>query len=96
MARELEKRLLPASWTLQVEVEGKLIAIIDIESSSKMENISTTRRGGAPTTGAIPIHNIRIGERNDVGSDNGADNSDDYIVSLYSSSCWGGTIKQTK
>ena len=61
-----------------------------------MEHISNTRRGGEPTTGAIPIHNIRVGEGNDVGSGNGADDADNSIISSYSSSYWGQTTNQTK
>ena len=37
---------MPAAHTSQVGVEGKLIAIVYIASSSKMEHISTTGIGG--------------------------------------------------
>ena len=46
VTRELEYLLLPASRTSRVGVEGKLIAIIDIALSYKIENISTTGIGG--------------------------------------------------
>ena len=61
-----------------------------------MEHISTTRRGGASTTGAIPIYHICIGEGNNVGSSNGSGNADDSIVASSSSSYWGRTTKRTK
>ena len=61
-----------------------------------MEHISTTGRGGESTTGIIPIHNIRVGEGDDVGSGNGAENSDYSIVLLSSSPYYGQTTKQTK
>ena len=65
-------------------MEGELIAIIDIASSSKTENNSTVGRGGAYTgfiyTGIIPIHQIRVGDGYDADSGN-ADNADNSIVS---------------
>ena len=78
---ELENFLSPAAWTLRVGVEGKSIEIIDITSSSKMEHISTTGRGVASNKGAIPTHNIRVGEGDDVGSGNGTSDAENFIVS---------------
>ena len=77
-------------------MEGKSIATIDIESSSKMEHNSTDRRGGSSTTGAIPIRHIHVGGGNDSGSGNGADNTDGFIVLSYSLSYWRRTTNQTK
>ena len=96
LARKLESFLLPAAQTLRVGVEGKSIATIDIESSSKMEHNSTDRRGGSSTTGAIPIRHIHVGGGNDSGSGNGADNTDGFIVLSYSLSYWRRTINQMK
>ena len=77
-------------------MEGKLVEIIDIVSSSKMEHISTTGRGEASTTGAIPVHHILVGEGDDVGRGNVTNDSDNFIVSSSYSLYWGRTTKQTK
>ena len=79
VASELERFLLPATWMLRFGVEIKSIAIVYISSSSKMEHISATDRVGESNTGAIPIHHICVGDDDDVGRGNGADNSDDAI-----------------
>ena len=52
--------------------------------------------GGASTTSAIPVHHIHVGEGDDIGSGNGADNDDNSIVFSFSSLYWGRTTKQTK
>ena len=93
MARELENILSPAAWTSQVGVGGNLIEIIDIKLSSKMEHISTTGRGGASTTGAITIHHIHLGEGDDVGSSNGANDAKNSIILSSSFLYWGQTTK---
>ena len=96
MAREFDNLLSPTSQTSRVEVGGESIAIIDIASSSKMENNSTSERGGSSTglistgvrsgviyTGVITIHQIRVGD--DDGDDSSkTNNADDYIVSSSS------------
>ena len=46
-----------------------------------MEHISNTGRGGEYTTGTIPIRLIHIGDGDEVGRGNGANDADDYIVS---------------
>ena len=46
----------------------------------KMEHISTTGRGGASTIGSIPIHHIHVGEGDVIGSGNGSNDADDYII----------------
>ena len=46
-----------------------------------MEHISTTGRGVASNKGAIPTHNIRVGEGDDVGSGNGTSDAENFIVS---------------
>ena len=77
-------------------MEGKSIEIIDITSSSKMEHISTTGRGVASNKGAIPTHNIRVGEGDDVGSGNGADIYDNSILLSSSLFYLVRTTKQTR
>ena len=81
---------------LRVGLEGKSIAIIDIVFSLRMEYISTTGRGGESTTADIPIHHIRVGEGDDVGSGNGSDDAANSIFLSSSSLYWGQTTKQTK
>ena len=76
VVRELEIFLLPADQTSRFGVEGELITMIDITFSSKMEHNSTTRRGEASTTGAIPINHICVGNGNNYDSRNGADDAD--------------------
>ena len=77
-------------------MEGKLITIVDISSSSKMGHVSTTGRGGASTTGAILTHHICVGEGGDFGSGNGAKDADNSIVFSSSLSHWVQTTKQMK
>ena len=77
-------------------MEGKLIEIIDIVMSLKMEHSSTTGRGVASTTGDIPTHHICIGDRNDAISGNGAENSDNSIILSSSLSYWSRTTKRMK
>ena len=77
-------------------MQGKLIAIIDIASSSKIKHNYTDGRGGA-STGVITIQHIRFGD----GDDNGAGssksgNANDLIVLSSSSLYWGITTKKTK
>ena len=96
VARQLYNFLLPAARTSRFGVEGKSIAIIDISSSSKMEHISTTGRGGASTTVAITIHPIRVGEGNEVGKRKWIWQCWNPIVLSSSSLYWGLTNKQTK
>ena len=89
-------------------MESKLIAIIDIVLSLKMEHTSTAERGRESTcvisTGirsgviskvVIPIHHIHVGD-GDVADSGNANDSDDSIVSSSSSSYWKSTTKQMK
>ena len=61
-----------------------------------MEHIYTTGRGGEYTTGTIPIRLIHVGDGNEVGRGNGADDSDDYIVSSSYLLYWVQTTKVMK
>ena len=73
-----------------------MIVIIDIASSLKMEHISTSGRGGSFNIGAITTHHTCVGEGNDAGSINDANNFDNLIVLSSSSSYWGQTTNRTK
>ena len=77
-------------------MEGESIAIINIASSSKMQHNCIAGRGGASTTCAITINDIRAGDGDDADSGNGAEDVDNYIVSSYSSLYQGRTNKQKK
>ena len=61
-----------------------------------MEHNSTTGRGGESNTGPIPIHHIRFGYGNDIGSGNVADDDDYSIILSSSSSYWGRTTKKMR
>ena len=78
VATELDKIVLPDSWSLQVGVEGDSISIIDIASPLKTEHISTAGIGGASTF-IVPIHHIRIGD-GDLSGSRKSDNTDNSIV----------------
>ena len=82
-------------------MESNLITIIDIASSSKIENTSTSERGGSSTgiistgvmsgviyTGVITICHICVGggDGDDIAN---AKDADDSIVSSSPSSYWG-------
>ena len=108
LKRELKKLLSPAPQTSQVGVEGKLIAMIDIASSSNMEHTSTAGRVGASTgvsyigvssgviyTGFITIHHINVVDGNVANSGN-VNDADNSIVWSSSLSYWWRTTKQTK
>ena len=89
-------------------MEGESVAVIDIESSSKMEHNSTSERGGASTgiiftgvrsgvisAGVIPVHHIRVGDGD--GTDSGkANNSYDSIVLSSSFHIGGGLLTKLR
>ena len=60
-----------------------------------MEHNSTSGRGWASTTGAIPIHHMCIDDGDGAGSSNGSDNDDNSIILSSSSSYQGRSTKQT-
>ena len=53
---------------------------------SHLSMLPLQEEGGVSNTGTILIHHICVGEGDDFGSRNGANNADDSIVSLSSSS----------
>ena len=61
-----------------------------------MEHISTTSRGGESNIVAIPTHNICVGNGNDIGSGNSADNFENSTVLSSLLSYWGRTTKRMK